>query len=131
MSVNYENYSRTTQRKKCPYSEFFWSVFSRIWIEYGPEKLRIRTLLVPVLGLGLHLYFKSLSSRVSGLTVRSMSVDLLSIKSLSSVPENRKARTYILLFNSFVLKNVTQNPWWPKLSLKFRLPKFFSFVTSF
>ena len=114
MSVNYENYSRTTQRKKCPYSEFFWSVFSRIWIEYGPEKLRIRTLLVPVLGLGLHLIFKSLSSRVSGLTVRSMSVDLLSIKPLSSVPENRKARTYILLFNSFVHKNVTQNPWWPK-----------------
>ena len=22
-------------RKKCPYSEFFWSVFSRIWAEYG------------------------------------------------------------------------------------------------
>ena len=47
-------------RKKCPYSEFFWSVFSRIRIEYeeirsispysvriagkyGSEKLRIRT----------------------------------------------------------------------------------------
>ena len=24
-----------TLRKKCPYSEFFWSVFSRIRIEYG------------------------------------------------------------------------------------------------
>ena len=22
-------------RKKCPYSEFFWSAFSRIWTEYG------------------------------------------------------------------------------------------------
>ena len=22
-------------REKCPYSEFFWSVFSRIWTEYG------------------------------------------------------------------------------------------------
>ena len=22
-------------RGKCPYSEFFWSVFSRIWTEYG------------------------------------------------------------------------------------------------
>ena len=21
--------------EKCPYSEFFWSVFSRIWTEYG------------------------------------------------------------------------------------------------
>ena len=21
-------------RKKCPYSDFFWSVFSRIWTEY-------------------------------------------------------------------------------------------------
>ena len=30
-----------TLRKKCPYSEFFWSVFSRIWTECGPEKLRI------------------------------------------------------------------------------------------
>ena len=26
--------------KKSPYSELFWSVFSRIWTEYG-EKLRI------------------------------------------------------------------------------------------
>ena len=25
-------------RKKCPYSEFFCSVFSRIWTEYRPEK---------------------------------------------------------------------------------------------
>ena len=48
-----------TLRKKCPYLEFFWSVFSRIWAEYGDtpylfvfssnvgkyglEKLRIRT----------------------------------------------------------------------------------------
>ena len=44
-------------RENSPYSEFFWSVFSRIWTEYGdlsvfspnagqygPEKLRIRTL---------------------------------------------------------------------------------------
>ena len=23
------------QREKCPYPEFFWSVFSRIWTEYG------------------------------------------------------------------------------------------------
>ena len=27
-------------RKKCPYSELFSSVFSRIRIEYGPEYLR-------------------------------------------------------------------------------------------
>ena len=40
-----------TLRKKCPYLEFFWSVFSRIWTKfspnagkYGPKKLRIRTL---------------------------------------------------------------------------------------
>ena len=26
-----------TQREKCPHSEFFWSVFSRIRTEYGPE----------------------------------------------------------------------------------------------
>ena len=42
-------------REKCPYSEFFWSVFSCIWTEYGEmqskslgkygaEKFRIRTL---------------------------------------------------------------------------------------
>ena len=24
-------------RKNCPYSELFWSVFSRIRTEYGPE----------------------------------------------------------------------------------------------
>ena len=24
-----------TLREKCPYSEFFWTVFSRIWTEYG------------------------------------------------------------------------------------------------
>ena len=29
-----------TLRKKCPYSELFWSVFFRIWAEYG-EILRI------------------------------------------------------------------------------------------
>ena len=31
-------------REKCPYSEFFWPVFSRIRTEYGSEKLRTRTL---------------------------------------------------------------------------------------
>ena len=52
---------KVTLREKCPYSEFFWSVFSRIRTEYGeirnpnlfsvnvgkcgPEKLRMRTLL--------------------------------------------------------------------------------------
>ena len=47
--------SCTSLRKKCPCSQFFWSVFSRVRIEnlsiltlnarkYGVEKLRIRTL---------------------------------------------------------------------------------------
>ena len=31
-----------TLRKMCPYLEFFWSVFSRIWTEY--EKIRTRTI---------------------------------------------------------------------------------------
>ena len=31
VGVFYEN----TLREKCPYSKFFWSVFSRIWTEYG------------------------------------------------------------------------------------------------
>ena len=26
-------------RKECPYSEFFWSVFSPNAVKYGPEKL--------------------------------------------------------------------------------------------
>ena len=34
------------QREKCLYSEIFWSVFSRIWIKYGPQKLQIRTLFI-------------------------------------------------------------------------------------
>ena len=29
-------------REKCPYSKFFWSVFSRIWTEYGVS-LRIQS----------------------------------------------------------------------------------------
>ena len=28
-------------REKCPYSELFWSVFSRIRTECGPEQLQI------------------------------------------------------------------------------------------
>ena len=32
-------YRKYPQREKCPYSEIFWSVFSRIRTEYGPEKL--------------------------------------------------------------------------------------------
>ena len=52
--------SSSLTREKCPYSEFFWPVFSRIWTEYGeirsisvfspnagkyrPEKLQIRAL---------------------------------------------------------------------------------------
>ena len=34
--------SGAAQREKCPYSEFFWSAFSRAG-KYGSEKLRIRT----------------------------------------------------------------------------------------
>ena len=34
---------KLTLREKCPYLEFFWSVFSHIRTQYGPEKLRIRT----------------------------------------------------------------------------------------
>ena len=57
ISKNWESFSHFINfyylilRKKCPYSEFFWSVFSRIWTEfspnvgkYGPEKLQIRAL---------------------------------------------------------------------------------------
>ena len=36
-------YKDRTVFKNCSYSKFFWSVFSRIRTEYGPEKLRIRT----------------------------------------------------------------------------------------
>ena len=39
---------RVSLREKCPYSELFWSAFSRIWIEYGelllisPYSVRMR-----------------------------------------------------------------------------------------
>ena len=36
---NNSNYSQNTQRKKCPYSELFWSAFSRIQSKCG----KIRT----------------------------------------------------------------------------------------
>ena len=28
--------------EKCPYSEFFWPVFFRIWTEYSPYSVRMR-----------------------------------------------------------------------------------------
>ena len=31
----WSDHCKRTLREKCPYSEFFWSVFSRIWTEYG------------------------------------------------------------------------------------------------
>ena len=34
----YEFSLNRTLRKKCPNTEFFWSAFSCIWTEYGPEK---------------------------------------------------------------------------------------------
>ena len=43
-----QRYLNPSLRKKCPYSEFFWSVFSRIWTEYGeirsisPYSVRMR-----------------------------------------------------------------------------------------
>ena len=40
-----------TMCKKCPYSRFFWSVFLRIWTEYGPEKFWIRILFAHHLSL--------------------------------------------------------------------------------
>ena len=39
-----KNLERKSLREKCLYSELFWSVFCRIPTEYGPEKLKIRTL---------------------------------------------------------------------------------------
>ena len=33
MAITLKDYK--TLHEKCPYSEFFWSVFSRIWSEYG------------------------------------------------------------------------------------------------
>ena len=38
-------FSEHCVRKKYPYSEFFWSVFSSNAGKYGPENLRIRILL--------------------------------------------------------------------------------------
>ena len=40
LQVTTSQYSSPSLRGKLPYSEFFWSVFSRIQIEYG-ELLRI------------------------------------------------------------------------------------------
>ena len=41
--MTYLKYTALSLREKCPYLEIFWSVFSRIRTEYGPEKLRIWT----------------------------------------------------------------------------------------
>ena len=43
-----KNYERSIVREKCPYLEFFWSVFSHIWSNYGeilcisPYSVRMR-----------------------------------------------------------------------------------------
>ena len=63
-------------REKCPYSEFFWSAFSRIRTEYlsvfssnpgnyGPEKLRIRILVTQCEICWYSQYQKPLNSKVS------------------------------------------------------------------
>ena len=44
LSKTKDKFHTHSLREKCPYLEFFWSVFSRIRIEYGPEKLQKRTL---------------------------------------------------------------------------------------
>ena len=41
--------------EKCLYSEIFWYVYSRIWTEYGPEKLRARNF-----SRSVHSYVKDL-----------------------------------------------------------------------
>ena len=40
------SFEQSTLRGKYPYSESFWSVFSPNERKYGPEKLRVRTLLM-------------------------------------------------------------------------------------
>ena len=59
-----DNYSdlmiNVSLRKKYPYSKFFWSVFSRIRTEYGPEKHRIRTLFTPCVFRGQRCELRSL-----------------------------------------------------------------------
>ena len=37
----YSFHSCLSMRKTCPNAGFFWSVFSRIWTECGPEKFQI------------------------------------------------------------------------------------------
>ena len=32
-----------TLRKECPYSEFFWSVFSWVWTEYGDFRIQSKS----------------------------------------------------------------------------------------
>ena len=39
--IIWPSFSDYTLREKCPYSEFLWSAFSLIWIEYEFGKIRI------------------------------------------------------------------------------------------
>ena len=45
--MKYIKFYLDTLRKKCPYSEFFFSVFSRIWTEYGGLLRRFTSVSVP------------------------------------------------------------------------------------
>ena len=53
--VEFWNFSKTkSPRKKCPYSELFWSVFCPNAGKCGPEQLRIRTLFTVLFTSSLH-----------------------------------------------------------------------------
>ena len=47
-------FTHYTKSRKCPYSELFWSVFSRLWNEYGeirstsPYSVRMRKMLTKI-----------------------------------------------------------------------------------
>ena len=51
LRINFEasNWCGPSLRKKCPYSELFWSASSRIWTEYGDIRsiAKIRTRITP------------------------------------------------------------------------------------
>ena len=42
LTISQKRYVFVTESryKKCPYSKFFWSVFSRIWTEYGDLQVK-------------------------------------------------------------------------------------------
>ena len=80
--------------EKCPYSEFFWSVFSPNAGKYGPEKLRIWTLFTQW-ELLRYEYFKSIIAPKSWIS--------FSLRKTNSISKKVSSQEFFLTLTTKIL----------------------------